>query len=120
MMSWPEIEDSKDVFEYASHTHNLHFEDENNICAFLSSSKETIENDLTKSRLLLNNTPYIAYPYGKIDENTINIVKNLGFTMGFTVSEGNIKPGDNIYMLKRQAIFQSTTLDQFKKIVGID
>jgi len=114
-----EIDSSRDIFEYASHTHNLHYLNEKNESALLASSYEIISVDLLKSKDLLKTTS-IAYPYGKYSDKTIQIVKELGFSMGFTVNDGDVKPDDDIYQLKRHVIYRNTTLEQFKKIVDME
>ena len=119
ILDWSEIENSKDIFEYASHTHNLHFINSEKQSLLLSSPHKKIEEDLLKSKELLNTTS-IAYPYGKYTEDTIQILKKLKFSMAFTVNDGDVKPNDDVYQLKRHTIYRSTTLEQFQKIIGME
>ena len=69
-LSWKEFKKCNDVFEFASHTHDLHKLDSNNTSYVLAESKEAILRDLLISKKLLN-TDYFAYPYGQYSEETI-------------------------------------------------
>lgn len=116
-MSWEEIESSKDVFEFASHTHNLHRQNEEKKGHLISKPGEEVKVDLGKTRELLK-TKHFAYPYGHYNEETLEILQELGFTMAYTVKEGSIQPGDVPLELARRAIFRQTTLEQFKRVIG--
>jgi len=118
ILSWNDIKSGIDVFEYASHTHTLHHRDEKFKSILVSSNDEIVYNDLLKSMETLC-TKCIAYPYGEYSEKTLDIVKELGYEMGFTIENGFISPGDDIYRLKRNAIYRNTSLDEFKKIIGL-
>jgi len=116
-LSQDEIDSSRDVFEYASHTHNMHKTDEEKGAYLTWKSEEEIINDLTQSKNLLN-TEYLAYPYGEYTTDTLRILEKLGFKMAFTIKSGSVKPGDNMLELNRNIIYPNTTIEQFKKIVN--
>lgn len=117
-LSWEEMDKIGDCFEFGGHTHNLHRLNEKNISYLVAQPKEFITRDLQVNRELLNTT-YFAYPYGQYNKNTIQILKELGYTMAFTTKKGYVKPGDSMYELKRYSISPTTSMDEFKKIMGI-
>jgi peptidoglycan/xylan/chitin deacetylase (PgdA/CDA1 family) len=118
-LHWSEIEKMKDVFEFASHTHALHNLGEDGIGNLVKEPREVVRADLLTSRQLLNNTTYFTYPFGHYKPETIEILKETGFTMAFTTKIGTVHPGDDPYQLKRRGIDPDTTLEEFKKIIGV-
>ncbi|MCG8499151.1 MAG: polysaccharide deacetylase family protein [Firmicutes bacterium] len=115
--SWEEMEKSKDVFEFESHTHAMHSKADG-VAYLLCKSDQKIKEDLAVSKQLLS-SKYFAYPYGAYNAATIDILKDLGFKMAFTTKEGSVAQDSNPYELKRYAIWPNTTLKKFKKIVGV-
>jgi peptidoglycan/xylan/chitin deacetylase (PgdA/CDA1 family) len=115
-LSQDEIDSSRDVFEYASHTHSMHEADEVKGAHLTWKTEEEIVNDLTQSKNFLN-TEYLAYPFGRYTSDTLRILEQLGFKMAFTIKSGSVKPGDNMLELNRNIIYPNTTIKQFKKIV---
>ncbi|WP_432406348.1 polysaccharide deacetylase family protein [Wukongibacter sp. M2B1] len=117
-LSWSEMKASEDVFEYASHTHNLHKLKNRKKSFLVVQPKEIVFDDLKRSKELLNTTS-LAYPYGQYNRNTLKMLKSLDFKMAFTTRRGRVKPGDNMLKLKRYSISHKIGIDKFKKIVGI-
>lgn len=117
-LNWKQIKNSRDIFQFASHTHNLHFLDSNMNSYLVSRPKDIIIKDLKKSMKFLN-TKYFAYPYGQYNLETIEILKEVGFSMSFSTIEGYIKPFDDIFQLKRIGIYPETSLNEFRKILRI-
>lgn len=118
-LSWNEIKNSKDVFDFASHTHDFHKWDSTENKAYIASKSEgEVANDLKTSMDLLQ-TNYFSYPFGHYDKRSLKILKKLGFTMAFTTDYGKTKPGDNMLKVKRIVIGPDTTIDELKWIVGI-
>lgn len=115
-VSWNEIERSRDVFTFGSHTHNLHQLNDQRKSFLVCKSKEEIMKDLKLSMEVLD-TKYLAYPYGQYNEETIKMIKKLGFSLGFNIKKGNIKEEDNKFGLNRFSIYPNTTLNRFKKMV---
>lgn len=107
-----------DVFDYESHTYELHNLNENGEKLLLVSDKKTIINDLIKSKELLN-AKYFAYPYGAYDEETIQYTKETGYEMAFTIKPGYTIKGLNKYELPRFSISpQNMPFNKFKRIVN--
>lgn len=117
-LSWSEMKEAGEVFEYASHTNDLHKLENNKKSFLVVQPKEVVYNDLKKSKELLNTTSF-AYPYGQYNRETLEILESLGFKMAFTTRSGTVKPGNNMLKLKRYNISPNVDMKKFKKIVGI-
>ncbi|HEX9061396.1 MAG TPA: polysaccharide deacetylase family protein [Clostridia bacterium] len=61
----------------------------------LKDSKEYLE------KLTGKTTPYIAYPEGHYNNNTLKAVKDLGYKMAFLMSGGRASVQDSRYLVKR-------------------
>lgn len=100
----------KNGFDIESHTANhedlstLSYEKQ---LATLKSSKETLE------KLLNKEVKYIAYPYGKHNENTVKAAKNAGYKLAFTTDGRWSDKSDGILTLDRVFISSSHNLDTF-------
>lgn len=107
-----------DVFDYESHTYDLHNFNKNKVPLIISSENELVLKDLKKSKELLD-AKYFAYPYGKYDENTINQLKQANYEMAFTVEGAYVKKGLNKYELPRFSITpKNTPFSRFMRIVN--
>ncbi|AKL94807.1 putative xylanase/chitin deacetylase [Clostridium aceticum] len=113
--SWEELEKSNDVFEYGCHTHDFHhLEDDEGY--LLTKSREAVREDL-RVNLEMMQSPYFAYPYGHYNQEVIDVLKELGYHMAFTVEEGNVQHGDNRFKLKRRNVYSFTSLKDFKRLL---
>ncbi|WP_105615126.1 polysaccharide deacetylase family protein [Vallitalea okinawensis] len=114
-LSWGQIGVTDDVFEYGSHTHNLHQLIYGQPAIFAFSDK-TIREDLLTSMELLNTTA-VAYPFGAYDEATIDIVKELGYKLGFTTKEGRVTQETDPYEIPRYGMFSYTSVKVLEDIL---
>lgn len=117
-MSWEEINNSKDVFSYEGHTHDLH-KLRNNTSYLVCEPEETVREDLRISKELLE-AKYFAYPYGQYKSNTIEILKELDYKMAFTVVPGRVSQNTPLYEINRYGIYPATSIETFKRIVAIE
>ena len=104
--------------EWHSHTHNMHNQGECKTgqgggIQCLSESK--IQEDLKKSREILNNTTYFCYPFYEWNEYAINQLKKAGFTLAFIGGQRAAKPSDNHYRIPRYVIYSWTTTSNLKQ-----
>lgn len=106
----------EDVFEYGCHTYDLHQKDIKDVALLVSLSKEEILEDLSKNKKLFN-TDYIAYPFGKYNDNTLEYLKELGYKMGFTIKRGYVSKNSDKLQLPRFIIDPTINMDKFKKIL---
>lgn len=114
-LSWGQISVTDDIFEYGSHTHNLH-QVINGQPAILAFQDSIIRQDLTKSMELLDTTA-IAYPFGAYDEATIDLVKGLGYKLGFTTTEGRVTHETSPYEIPRYGMFSYTSVKALENIL---
>ncbi|WP_025640609.1 polysaccharide deacetylase family protein [Schnuerera ultunensis] len=107
----------EDVFDYESHTYELHDVNDKGEKLLISSEEEIILQDLIKSKELVD-AKYFAYPYGKYNENTIQYLKQTGYDMAFTIEAGYVTRESDKYDLPRFAISPHSPLSKFKRIVN--
>lgn len=69
--------------------------------------------DLKKSSKVLGGADVLAYPYGDNTPSAIEIVKNAGYKMAFTIEYGEVKPGMNKLLLPRVRMSSETPLQSF-------
>lgn len=123
-LSWEDARNTKDVFSFQSHTHNLHYKGKSNphiAQSALSSrirlpngeleSQEQFEHrifqDLLLSKKLIEEklqqpVMTLAYPYGEYSETTILMAKKAGYLMALTVEQGKVtKKNSNLFQLPR-------------------
>ena len=115
--SWYLPIESKYV-EYHSHSHNMHNQGE---CktgqggGIQCLSEKKIQEDLKKSREILNNTTYFCYPFYEWNDYAINQLKKAGFTLAFIGGQRAAKPSDNHYRIPRYVIYSWTTTSNLKQ-----
>jgi hypothetical protein len=103
--------------EFHSHTHNMHTQGQ---CptgqggGIQCLSEKKIQEDLKKSRELLNNTTAFCYPFYEWNEYAIGQLKKAGFTLGFIGGQRAAKPSDNHYRVPRYIIYSWTTVSTLK------
>ena len=110
--------------ELHSHSYDLH---NTGICpggqggGIKCLDRDTILNDLKKSREILNNTTYFCYPFYEYNEYSISLLKEAGFTMAFggwwENGTSRIQVGSNKFKLPRSTISNNTTMEEFINII---
>ncbi len=116
VLSMNEIGKMKDVFEFGSHTHNLH-KFMNGSAALIAEGKQEVKNDILKSKDILK-TDYMSYPFGKYNKDSIQVLKELKMKLAFTNSQGYATQENNPLEIKRWFISPDTKINQFSKIVS--
>lgn len=106
----------EDVFQFEDHTFNMHYLIGGK-AAVVSLSQDQIYSDLILNKYLLK-TDYIAYPYGQYNPKILNSVEKLGYKLGFSTMPRYVSVGEPIYKVPRFSIYQSTSMEQFMKIVN--
>lgn len=107
-----------DTLDFASHTDHMH-DDYKGQPMLISRPAADILDDLRLSRQKLGGTLYLAYPFGKYSEQTIELVRQAGFAAAFTTRSGFVQPGDDLYRLPRIEINSPMTDSEFKRLLGI-
>ncbi len=108
-----------DVFEYASHTYDMHglTADESQTKLIVSTAEEVAQ-DVTQSFDIVTNHEAFAYPRGQHSDAAIAGLKQAGITMAMTTKEGYVTKTQNPLLLNRFIIYRETTFEQFKQIVN--
>ena len=68
--------------EFYSHSYNMHYEN-----AVNSLTKEQMREGIKKYEELFGKKDVIAYPFGKYNDKVIEVLKEKGYKMGFTLAD---------------------------------
>ena len=103
-----------------SHSHQMHSNNQNGKKMFETKNYEELLEDAKTSYNLLNETRYMAYPFGAQNENYQKAVKEAGFSLAFTFKDNRkLTRKDNPYTLPRIDIRATDSIKDFKnKIEG--
>jgi len=115
-MSMEEMRLSADVFEFGSHTHNMHRLGEDNRSTLVTASREEVLKDMMVSKKILD-TDYFAYPYGQYTAETIRNLQETGYIMAFINQPGYVNTGDDVYTLPRIEIRGDIDIQRFAEIL---
>lgn len=115
-LSKAELEKMKDVFEFGSHTNDLH-KVTGDTPALIKTAKEDVKKDISQSMKILQ-TNYFSYPFGKYNKESVEALKELKVSLAFTNSQGYATQNSKPLEIKRWFISSETTIDQFSKIVS--
>ncbi len=108
------IHDYEDIFEFGSHSFNLHSRDEKGRPLLLVKSKKEIIKDLKINKVLFK-SKYFAYPYGAYNEDTIEYIRELDYTMAFTVKEDFVSRDTCKFEIPRISIDPRASIKEFKE-----
>lgn len=87
----------------------------------LSYDKQLLELKDSKANLekiLDKNVNYLAYPYGKFNNDTLKLAEKLGYKMAFSTIVGVASKSDGLYRLHRLYVSNNYSMDYFKKMVN--
>lgn len=110
-LSWPEIGEMKQTFQFASHTDNLHDLSWNGKGKLTTVSDGELAADLQRSVKKLQGTRYFSYPYGHYTARAREIVAEQGMDLAFTVEPVNVRTGDDPLTLGRWDMAQYSIED---------
>jgi len=109
----------RDVFETASHSHDLHRRAPCETQTMLvASTHEEIVADTLQSFEFISNRRAYAYPLGMFNDTVIEALSEAGITMAFTVESGYVTAASNPFRLGRFTIYRSTQMRRFRDIVN--
>lgn len=112
------MEQTADVFEYGSHTHGMHWMDAQKKPVLTTMPDNEVLADLEQSKKALD-TEIFAYPYGAYSQNTVHLLEEAGYAMGFDNKNGRVTHKTDLYRIPRYTIFQRTSMQQFSQIIGL-
>ncbi|ADY56017.1 polysaccharide deacetylase [Syntrophobotulus glycolicus DSM 8271] len=75
--------------------------------------KELQESRQDLEKILGAEIRYFAYPFGGYDNKIIEMVKEDGYEIAFTIKKGWIKPGEDLFLLKRVYLYADMGMDKF-------
>ena len=108
-----------DVFETASHTHDLHsLAYGTNRTLLVTETRENIIADTLRSFEFVSNHRAFAYPHGQFNNTVIEALAEAGITMAFTINSGYVTTRSNPFQLNRFTIYRDTTMARFRAIVN--
>lgn len=113
-LSKEEIHAARDVFEFHSHTYNLHYKgfQKCGVAASAGLDSTLIQADIDKMKENGVDSPYFAYPYGEKSQQMIYELQENGYRMAFTVRQGFVKPGDRLMALNRLTVTSDTDMEK--------
>ncbi len=110
-LSWPEIKEMKDTFQFASHTDNLHELSWNGKGKLTTVSEGELTEDVARSVKKLQGTQYFSYPYGHYNDIAKRVLAQEGIQLAFTVEPVNVRAGDDPLTLGRWDMYQYSIED---------
>jgi peptidoglycan/xylan/chitin deacetylase (PgdA/CDA1 family) len=107
-----QIETSGDIFEFHSHTYNLHYTKPEKCGKVYAATRDIqmLKEDIANIKRFGIDTPYFAYPFGDFNHRIAYQLTSAGYRMAFTVVPGFVKPGDHPMFLKRLNVTTDTNL----------
>lgn len=119
MLSWQDILVMGDVFEFYSHTHDMHkFNDDKPM--LVAASANSIIQDIEKSFSYPISKKIFSYPFGAYESHTVNLLRDYGIKLAVTVNPGYVDYESSPLELNRFVIYPETTMETFIKIVRGD
>lgn len=114
-LSSREMNAMTDIFKYGGHTHAMHSMLFSRGYLVIKSLQE-VRTDLVKNINLLH-TRYLAYPYGQTNNQVTALMKELDYSLAFTIAPGYATPHDDPYRIPRFGISPGMPLEEFKSIM---
>ena len=114
-LSKEELEQMRDVFEYANHTKALHTRKEGQ-GALKMVDKASFLEDIKACEQFVDTKNAFAYPFGIYTDENIDWLTEAGFKLAFTSEEGTNTKVTNPYKLHRNGVLLDCDLEKFKTI----
>ena len=110
-----DIIDNHPSMTIGSHSDSLHGIDENGKQLYLTKTYEELLYDAEVSSKKLNNTKYMAYPFGGTNKDYQEALKNAKYKLAFTFNDDRkLNQDENRFLLPRINIRSDYTIDDFK------
>ncbi|MDF2547630.1 MAG: hypothetical protein K0R93_2528 [Anaerosolibacter sp.] len=114
-LSKEELENMKDVFEYANHTKSLHTRNDG-LTALQTVDEADFRGDIMACEDYVSTKKVFAYPFGILTEEVVAWLQDMGFHLAFTTEAGPNDLGTDPLKLKRNGVFLGLGLDKFQEI----
>ncbi len=122
-MTRNDLEEMKDVFEYANHTELFHTRSSRTSSAMMVTDDQAISEDLDRCNAsgILDVTDTFAYPFGLWIDRHVSLLRRKGFRLAFTSEGGKNDTSIDPLLLRRNVIPYFMELKQFIKLLtGIE
>lgn len=116
-MSFPEMEQSSDVFEFGSHTDKMHSMEEDGTPFIVRLSDEAVKTDFEKSFSFPFIKKYFAYPFGRFKKSNLATLEELNVDLAFTIGRGKATKYSSRYNVPRLTIRGNMTMEEFIAVV---
>ena len=116
MMSWEQLREMQD-YGMTIQPHTVTHPD---LTALTPEQqrKEMADSKAEVESKLGTQVKFFCYPYGKFNSATLKQLKDSGYKLGLTISQGKANPADNLLLLKRLYVNGFHDLQTFKKRLG--
>lgn len=117
-LSTEELEQMKDVFEYANHTKALHTRMDGK-GALQTIDKESFHEDIMSCEQLVGTKHVFAYPFGIYTDENIHWLKEAGFRLAFTSEGGTNTRDTDPFKLHRNGVLLNYDIEKFRSIMQV-
>ena len=119
MLDRETMEKCAPVFEFASHTHNLHRATGTGHSALTDADPAVLEKDLSASLDALrpfagSTLTVFSYPYGFYNDRVVDALKARGMRIAFRATGGHLNRNSDPYSLPRWAVSYKVSLEKFQ------
>jgi peptidoglycan/xylan/chitin deacetylase (PgdA/CDA1 family) len=113
-LSIEDMERTKDVFEFGSHTHNMHERTPSGVSPITSWQYSRAKRDIEISYMYPDVKRYFAYPFGLYNSNSIRMLRELDTELAFTSNRGYVTRSSDRYRLNRMSVSRNTSFDFYE------
>lgn len=110
-LSWPELHEMSDVFEYAHHSAGLHTRGEHGT-AVERAPRDLLVQDTRRGTQRLDAPDVYAYPFGAYTDQTVEWLAESGITLAFTTQPGYNTATTPPLALHRDAVLCDTGVSE--------
>lgn len=104
------------IFE--SHSHDMHRAGINGKGRIMTLSHDKIVEDVSISSNIIGKSTVFCYPFGHVNDNAKDSLKDADYTLAFTTKYGRVKPGMDPLELPRIRMSRDDSLASFIKKVN--
>lgn len=116
-LSFPELLEMSDVFQYANHTDHFHERRGTTLGKSMWEPEEDFVKDLAACNTWVKYQDVFAYPFGLYNEENVATLEKNHFTLGFTTLTGPNHQNTNPLELHRNVIPLNLPLEKFQHLV---